>query len=53
MFCNNCGKQIDDKAAVCIHCGVATHETVQQPQQAQESCICVPWVYSVLVGLLT
>jgi TM2 domain-containing membrane protein YozV/RNA polymerase subunit RPABC4/transcription elongation factor Spt4 len=22
MHCRNCGKQIDDKAAVCIHCGV-------------------------------
>jgi len=25
MFCQNCGKEIDDKAVVCIHCGVATH----------------------------
>lgn len=24
MFCRNCGKEIDDNAAVCIHCGVAT-----------------------------
>lgn len=24
MFCKNCGKEIDDKAVVCIHCGVAT-----------------------------
>ncbi|MCA6483113.1 MAG: TM2 domain-containing protein [Chitinophagaceae bacterium] len=24
MFCSNCGKQIDDKAAICIHCGVPT-----------------------------
>ncbi|HAQ56602.1 MAG TPA: hypothetical protein DCR44_04305 [Acholeplasmatales bacterium] len=23
MFCQNCGKEIDDKAVVCIHCGVA------------------------------
>lgn len=21
MFCSNCGKEIDDKAIVCIHCG--------------------------------
>ncbi|WP_291648053.1 zinc ribbon domain-containing protein [Clostridium sp.] len=27
MFCKNCGKEIDDKAAVCIHCGVATNAT--------------------------
>lgn len=24
MFCHNCGKQIDDKAVVCVHCGFAT-----------------------------
>ena len=23
MYCRNCGKQIDNNAAVCIHCGVA------------------------------
>lgn len=23
MFCKNCGQEIDDLAAVCIHCGVA------------------------------
>jgi len=24
MFCKNCGQQIDDKADVCLHCGVST-----------------------------
>lgn len=24
MFCKNCGKEIDDNAAICIHCGVST-----------------------------
>lgn len=24
MFCKNCGKEIDDRAAICIHCGVPT-----------------------------
>lgn len=24
MYCTNCGKEIDDKAVVCPHCGVAT-----------------------------
>lgn len=23
MYCRNCGKQIEDKAIVCVHCGVA------------------------------
>ena len=24
MYCNNCGKEIDDNASICVHCGVAT-----------------------------
>jgi len=24
MYCRNCGKEIDDKAVVCVHCGVST-----------------------------
>ena len=22
MYCKNCGKEIDDKAVICVHCGV-------------------------------
>ncbi|MCB5287840.1 MAG: zinc ribbon domain-containing protein, partial [Candidatus Cloacimonetes bacterium] len=25
MFCKNCGKEIDDNAIICIHCGVSTN----------------------------
>ena len=32
MFCRNCGAQIDDKAVICVHCGVSTKD---QPQNAQ------------------
>ena len=39
MYCKNCGQQIDDKAAVCIHCGVATKDPVQQPQQPQQPVV--------------
>ena len=21
MFCQNCGKEIDDNAVICVHCG--------------------------------
>lgn len=24
MFCKNCGKEVDDKAVICVHCGCAT-----------------------------
>ena len=30
MYCRNCGKEIDNKAAVCIHCGVAVNDTASQ-----------------------
>ncbi len=26
MFCQNCGKEIDDNAVVCVHCGVAVNK---------------------------
>ena len=35
MYCTNCGKQIDDKAVVCVYCGVpvtpAPHQYVTSP----------------------
>lgn len=24
MFCRNCGKEVNDNAVVCVHCGAAT-----------------------------
>lgn len=34
MFCKNCGKEIDDKAAICIHCGVSTGTPMaEQPKK--------------------
>jgi hypothetical protein len=26
MYCPNCGKEIDDRAVVCVHCGVAVKQ---------------------------
>ena len=31
MFCRNCGKEIDDNAYVCPHCGVLTNQTAAKP----------------------
>lgn len=31
-YCGNCGKQIDDKAAVCVHCGCETCYALEQRQ---------------------
>lgn len=27
MYCKNCGKEIDDKAVICVHCGVPTENS--------------------------
>lgn len=27
MFCVNCGKEIDDKAVICVNCGVAVKKS--------------------------
>jgi hypothetical protein len=32
MFCRNCGKEIDDKAFVCPHCGVKTKTIMQDDE---------------------
>ena len=37
MFCKNCGKEIDDKATVCVHCGVPTANAQQQQQVVVQS----------------
>lgn len=31
MFCKNCGKEIDDRAAICPNCGVSTETTAVTP----------------------
>lgn len=28
MYCTNCGRQIDDRAAICVYCGVPTDNYV-------------------------
>jgi len=35
MFCTNCGKEIDDKAVVCVGCGVATQIQSEIPKQGK------------------
>ncbi len=56
MFCNNCGKQIDDNAIVCVHCGVSTRNVSAAGGSAMDGklgclmgglCFCFP-----IVGLI-
>ncbi|MFV0402111.1 MAG: NINE protein [Oscillospiraceae bacterium] len=40
MYCNKCGKEIDDQAVVCPGCGVATAN--YQAQQAAPAAVAAP-----------
>lgn len=42
MFCKNCGKEIDDNAAICVGCGVATKNNSDGEQS---------WVTALLLVL--
>ncbi|MBR2967924.1 MAG: zinc-ribbon domain-containing protein [Clostridia bacterium] len=37
MYCRNCGKEINDNADVCLHCGVATNKTTANQSSAQQT----------------
>lgn len=36
-YCKHCGKEIDDKAVVCIYCGCATNDTEVSSGNVQHS----------------
>ena len=38
MFCKNCGKEIDNNAYVCVHCGVLVNEQViDEPKKERKN----------------
>ncbi len=36
MYCRICGKEINDQAVICPHCGCATKETPIQPTRSKQ-----------------
>ncbi len=52
MYCENCGRDIDDRAVICPHCGVATgRRDVQTVSQGNVLAI-VGFVFSFLIALV-
>lgn len=50
MFCSKCGKEIDDEAVVCVHCGCATKNTVtNQPNKSMLVAILL-WFFFGMLG---
>ncbi|MGN0847563.1 MAG: NINE protein [Kiritimatiellia bacterium] len=45
MFCQNCGAEINDKAVVCIKCGVPVSPIVVMPQKTMSN----EWLTTVLL----
>lgn len=39
MFCKNCGKEIDDKAVVCVNCGAAVQGNSVEDKVSVGLCI--------------
>jgi len=46
IFCKNCGKEIDDKASVCVNCGVS----VIQPNQSLDKSRITAGIFALLLG---
>lgn len=46
-YCPNCGAQIDDKAVVCVHCGVA--QPSLNPQSSAASELNAKWLTVLLL----
>lgn len=51
MFCSNCGKEIDDKAVICIHCRCATQNHVSQKPHKSTALALVLWFFLAHLGL--
>jgi len=49
MFCSNCGKEIDDKAVVCVHCGAATHNFNPKASQVLSDQPGYDWLTTLLL----
>ncbi len=50
MFCSNCGKEIDDKAVICIHCGCATKNQPEQKPNKSMLCAVILWLFLGGIG---
>ena len=55
MYCAKCGKEINDEAVVCIHCGCAVGNkkaTVQKAEDAPNAGFALLGFFIPLVGLI-
>lgn len=51
MFCKECGKEINDKAVMCPHCGCATGANAKNNQTSSEKSSKSRFMYIILIFL--
>lgn len=52
MFCPKCGKEINDDAAVCVHCGRSLQQRPEENPEFQESKSGLGVVLGLFLGLI-
>ena len=52
MYCENCGREIDDRAVVCPNCGVATGRRGVQASNDGNAVAIVGFVFSFLIAIV-
>lgn len=52
MFCSNCGKQVDERAVVCINCGCAVNNQALKPDDIPSIGLNILAFLIPLVGLV-
>ncbi len=51
MYCENCGREIDDNAVICPHCGVAVGRKANQSVEQGNTLAIVGFVLSFFIAL--
>lgn len=52
MYCKNCGRQIDDRAVVCVNCGCAVNDDMLRPDDVPSIGFNILSFFIPIVGLI-
>lgn len=52
MFCKKCGKEVDDDAVVCIHCGCSLENQYETKKDMNESKTGIGVVLGIFLGVI-
>lgn len=52
MYCNHCGKEVDNKAVVCIHCGCSLEKEMKTRPEDKEAKTGIGVVCGLFLGLI-